>query len=337
VTYNLPGEFTAFADDFLQRSVDNKSKDHEDGSNLWIIKPVGLSRGRGISVVRDVGEVPYGDPAIVQKYIENPLLLEGFKWDLRLYVLVTSFAPLEAFLYQEGFGRISSQPYNLDHSNLKDSYVHLTNSSINKNAPSIPACLRGAPPTAAGGNKCSLAWLWKQLEKIGVDTKLVWNRIIEVILRTLLCVEDVLGHPNSFEVFGFDVMVDAELKAWLIEINSSPSLAIENPLDEMTKVRMVTDTLRIVQPATVDRAQLLNLIQRRMGDHEKPWLAKGNSTANVLDNDIDALLGGGLPPRAIGEPPPELGGYECIAPSRLYDSIARYRRPPRGTKAKCTE
>ena len=70
--------------------------------NFWILKPVGLSRGRGISLISDISDVKYDSQCVVQQYISNPLLINGFKWDMRLYVLVTSFQPLEAFLYREG-------------------------------------------------------------------------------------------------------------------------------------------------------------------------------------------------------------------------------------------
>lgn len=65
------------------------------------MKPVGRSRGEGIFLVSDICHVAYGEAMVVQKYVERPLLLHGHKFDLRLYVLVTSFNPLEAFLYQE--------------------------------------------------------------------------------------------------------------------------------------------------------------------------------------------------------------------------------------------
>ena len=73
------------------------------------MKPVGLSRGRGISLVGDISDVSYGEAMVIQRYVTHPLTLGGFKFDLRLYVLVTSFNPLEAFLYTEGFGRFSTE------------------------------------------------------------------------------------------------------------------------------------------------------------------------------------------------------------------------------------
>ncbi len=50
----------------------------------------------------------YLEPVVIQKYITNPLLLNQFKFDMRIYVIVTSFNPLEVFLYKEGFGRMTS-------------------------------------------------------------------------------------------------------------------------------------------------------------------------------------------------------------------------------------
>ena len=64
------------------------------------MKPVGLSRGRGISLIKDLSDLAYSQESVVQRYVENPLCLDGYKFDLRLYVLVTSFQPLEAFIYK---------------------------------------------------------------------------------------------------------------------------------------------------------------------------------------------------------------------------------------------
>ena len=73
--------------------------------NYWILKPVGLSRGRGISLLKSLDELAYSQASVVQKYVERPLCLSHYKFDLRIYVVVTSFRPLEAFVYRDGFAR----------------------------------------------------------------------------------------------------------------------------------------------------------------------------------------------------------------------------------------
>lgn len=100
------------------------------GPNWWILKPVGMSRGRGIELVTSIEDVRYGQDCVLQRYIRNPCLLDGYKFDLRLYVLVTSFSPVEAFLYTKGFARLSSRKYSTNTEGASDKAIHLTNSSI---------------------------------------------------------------------------------------------------------------------------------------------------------------------------------------------------------------
>jgi hypothetical protein len=81
-------------------------------------------------MVADISDVAYGEPMVIQRYVADPLLLDGYKFDLRLYVCVTSTHPLEAFLYREGFGRFATEPFTLSLTQLRNLFVHLTNSSI---------------------------------------------------------------------------------------------------------------------------------------------------------------------------------------------------------------
>jgi tubulin polyglutamylase TTLL4 len=61
-------------------------------------------------------------------------LIDGFKYDLRIYVVVTCFDPLKIFLFKEGLVRFATQKYSNNPKNLDKRFVHLTNYSVNKKA-----------------------------------------------------------------------------------------------------------------------------------------------------------------------------------------------------------
>lgn len=69
---------------------------------------------------------------VISRYIDNPLLIGGKKFDLRLYVLVTSFRPLKAYLFKLGFCRFCTVKYDTSVTELDNMYVHLTNVSVQK-------------------------------------------------------------------------------------------------------------------------------------------------------------------------------------------------------------
>ena len=50
---------------------------------------------------------------VVQKYIDNPLLLNGLKFDMRIYVIATGFqdGDVHAFVADEGIARFCTEPY----------------------------------------------------------------------------------------------------------------------------------------------------------------------------------------------------------------------------------
>ncbi|EER09284.1 conserved hypothetical protein, partial [Perkinsus marinus ATCC 50983] len=132
-TFVLPRDYCQFVDAY----TNNRSLDPP--KTMWILKPVSLSRGRGISVISDISEVHYREPSIIQEYIEKPLLLDEYKFDLRVYVLVMSFNPLEAYIYKEGFARLATVKYSSSPSNYRNRLMHLTNTSVQrKHAGSLP-------------------------------------------------------------------------------------------------------------------------------------------------------------------------------------------------------
>lgn len=149
LTFLLPHEYTAFVQAFTTiesqkytpvapNDVNNANTttnsiappENNEIQNFWILKPLGMSRGRGISLVKDLSQIAYSVSSVVQRYIERPLCLKGYKFDLRLYVVVTSFRPLEAFIYRDGFARVSTHQYSLSPADTENKFIHLTNSSI---------------------------------------------------------------------------------------------------------------------------------------------------------------------------------------------------------------
>jgi tubulin polyglutamylase TTLL4 len=69
---------------------------------------------------------------LVSKYISNPHTLRGYKYDLRIYVVATSFDPLKVYLFEDGLVRMATQQYSTSKTNISKRFVHLTNFSVNK-------------------------------------------------------------------------------------------------------------------------------------------------------------------------------------------------------------
>ena len=91
---------------------------------------------------------------------------------------------------------------------------------------------------------------------------LFWSRIFDVIIKSMISGENsifnaikktCIHRTNCFELFGYDILIDSDLKPWLIEINLSPSLACESPLDIIIKSNLMADTLCMVGVKRFDR------------------------------------------------------------------------------------
>ena len=110
------------------------------GRNVWILKPAGKSRGRGISCIQSLTEVEKYVKAgaesestrqwVAQKYMENSMIIHKRKFDIRQWVLVTCWNPLRVYFYTQSYLRFCVSEYTLE--NLSDKFVHLANNSISK-------------------------------------------------------------------------------------------------------------------------------------------------------------------------------------------------------------
>lgn len=88
--------------------MDTSSK--TDPNCMFIVKPAEGTQGSGIFILRRWSELESTLPllkrgAVVQKYVSNPYLDDGYKFDLRVYVLVTSVDPLRVHICREGLVR----------------------------------------------------------------------------------------------------------------------------------------------------------------------------------------------------------------------------------------
>ncbi|CAH1108254.1 unnamed protein product [Psylliodes chrysocephalus] len=222
-------------------------------SDMWIIKPPASARGVGIKVINKLSQIPKKSSLVVQKYISNPFLINGSKFDLRLYVLVTSFHPLIIYLYPEGLARFASAKYSADVKDLKDRYMHLTNYSINKLSSQYTA---NEDFNSCEGHKWTITKLLEVLQNQNVDTKILWKSLQQLVIKTILacespvvqlCEENMLSRYNCYELFGIDVLLDEKLKPWLLEVNISPSLHSASPLDAHVKGPIVHTLFNMAQ------------------------------------------------------------------------------------------
>ncbi|CAG9539461.1 unnamed protein product [Cercopithifilaria johnstoni] len=249
-SYNIIPEFFVTPKDY-QKFVDHfNAQSH--GLKPFIVKPVASSRGNGIFIIQSPGDIPLGSPMLVSRYIENPYLLNGHKFDLRLYVLVTSFYPLIAYMYSEGLARFASEKYSNNAKSYEQHFSHLTNYSLNKNNGKF--IRNESADTEDCGHKWTLGALLRKLQNNGIDTNLLMVRVEDVVLKALFSVQgqiaaaskNVVAHSRCcFELFGFDILIDTDLKPWLLEVNLSPSLSCDTPLDLQLKSSLVCNVLTL--------------------------------------------------------------------------------------------
>uniref|UniRef100_A0A803XPC8 Tubulin--tyrosine ligase-like protein 9 n=1 Tax=Meleagris gallopavo TaxID=9103 RepID=A0A803XPC8_MELGA len=261
-TFELPSEYHLFVEEFRKKP-----------GTTWIMKPVGRSQGKGIFLFRKLKDIfdwkmvsmtvcslergnclfvfPQDggrtneqkdetqiETYVVQRYIENPYLIGGRKFDLRVYILVTSYSPLKAWLYRDGFARFSSMRFTLN--SIDDHYVHLTNVAVQKTAPDYDP-------------EKGCKWMIQQLRqyltaKHGTGlVEVLFADMDNIFIKSLQSVQKVIiSDKRCFELYGYDILIDQDLKPWLLEVNASPSLAASSQEDYELKCHLLEDTLHVV-------------------------------------------------------------------------------------------
>ncbi|RNF01984.1 putative tubulin tyrosine ligase, partial [Trypanosoma rangeli] len=246
VTYNIPNDLHMLKEEFKRQP-----------GSTWIVKPTSLSQGRGIFLInrivqlkkwlkerKEMDEVEGLPPTayVISKYVANPLLIGGRKFDLRLYVLVTSFKPLVAYLHEQGFARFCATPYAANALNDDNLCSHLTNVALQKGEETY---------NEMHGGKWSLAnlCLFVQGRYGAVCADGLMRSIEFTIYHSLKAMENVMFNDrHCFELYGYDILIDDCLRPHLIEVNSSPSLSTTTLSDRLLKEEVLADVLSIIFP-----------------------------------------------------------------------------------------
>ncbi|KAL4466557.1 hypothetical protein ABPG72_010608 [Tetrahymena utriculariae] len=218
-------------------------------NNIWILKPDNMSQGKGIEIFQSLKAIlsflhykPAFSKWVIQKYIERPLLYNGRKFDLRVWVLLTNKG--ELFVYKNGYLRTSSSKYSMQTFNEA---VHLTNWSLQKGLPSYEKHEQGNRLPLKEG----LQYIFDtQYSKYQVDyEKHIYPRMKDLIIDLVRSCEQEMFKSkklsNCFELYGFDFIIDEDLRVWLIEANKNPGFGL--PTEKARKLidEMVDELLKL--------------------------------------------------------------------------------------------
>ena len=189
---------------------------------------------------KDFSKIYCCEKVIIQKYIERPLLYNGRKCDMRIWVLVTH--TMKVYFFKEGHLKTCSIPYDIE---SKDAYSHITNYSFQKHNRNFQKYEKG--------NEVPFYDFQTFLDKNYPERKYLikkhlYTQIREIISISMMSVKDQINKNNrnyQFEIFGYDFMLDEEFNLFLIEINDDPGIEESSPWISIIIPRMLDDALRL--------------------------------------------------------------------------------------------
>lgn len=189
--------------------------------------------------------------AVAQKYIKSHLI-NNTKFDLRIYVLISSVDPFEIFVYRDGLARFCSLK-----SSCKSLFARITNVTMNKQS---TFCNKPEKISRLISDVFNENFSEEQQKKI-------WSEIDDLIVLTLFCSHRYLvngqqkflpnlcklngknSYSKCFQIFGFDILLrENDLKPFLIEINYRPSLEFMRNCERRMKVDMIKGAVKIAAP-----------------------------------------------------------------------------------------
>lgn len=228
----------------------------------YILKPSSGSQGEGILLLRypsDLRATTFLTTSnrkyVLQRYLEPHIIPSyPYKFDLRIFVTVTSIEPFELFLHKEGLVRFCTSTYKCPtDSNLHDVMAHLTNYSLNMRAENYTVGESKRPLTEliAMDDGLPLHMSGEDLyDKLGTLAFYTLSAIVPELKTNKATILNPILLTNSYQTFGLDVLISPDGDCSLLEVNASPSMKLDHEgesskVDCDVKLSVMSDVLRI--------------------------------------------------------------------------------------------
>ena len=298
-TYSYPKEKQEIIEKFSKYSLKNDN-------DVWMIKPTMGSLGLKISILTNYSDIKLKN-YLITKYLYNPHLIKGYKYDLRFHGLVSTIKPLKLYLYNEGLVRLASEKYNFSVSDPHNKYSFLTNLFINKKNKKkfiYPKNMKNMEDS----NLWNLDTFQKYCARNNINYEKLYSEVGDIFIKMMITVREKiidniektnLQYSNFYHLIGFDIILDENLKPYLLETNRRCGFRNDNDAEKYYTYNIIADTLNIIGLRPKD----LNFVSE---NKNKEDLIKENVEESLCELDR---------PR---------GGYKLIFP--LKDNVDKYKK-----------
>jgi hypothetical protein len=260
-TYQIPFQFSEFQREHIRLSA-------KCAPVTWIVKPRNGCCGNGIKLIQNSFDiVGQTQPAIIQRYI-SPYLIDGYKFDFRIYLFIATLQPFTCYVYNEGLARFCTHKYcPPTRETLDDQFCHLTNTAVNvtNNERSNPILeLASAVISRMAGKDPRAGTLWLRIKRVALLAILAQqqNIIRHIGLASTDPGFESDGGPNPalpgpilddmarfFHILGIDILINDRCEPCVLELNDRPSMSVTYEIEQVLKRQLVRDALNLV---TVD-------------------------------------------------------------------------------------
>ena len=254
--YNYIPETYLFPDDKYQ--ILEKFKDYQyNPEDVWLFKPARSSFAHGIKIINNYTDIKNANQKsyLISRYIMNPLLINGKKFDFRAYVLVTGMNPLKIYFYKDGYLKISVKNFTLSKESINDGCIHITTSDTNLE------CFKGKEYKYDTDIYDEKSHFWSYLHferycnKRGINYTNIMEQMKDIFIKTFISLnvnflelieKRKINDRNLFQLYGLDLMVDENNKVHLLELNRNPSMRNGHGVCDYMYDNLITDILNII-------------------------------------------------------------------------------------------